>query len=48
MVPERARQRAEVETLLETVRSAGFRRLVAAMNGYDASETGKERTLDAG
>jgi putative molybdopterin biosynthesis protein len=43
VIPERAWQRPEAQTLAEFIRSNALRRRIEALGGYDASQTGEER-----
>lgn len=46
VVPLALRERPDVRALLAALRSTAFRRLVAALGGYDVSATGEERVVD--
>ncbi|MBI3978807.1 MAG: GntR family transcriptional regulator [Chloroflexi bacterium] len=45
VIPAAAGRRPDVQALLAAIRSAGFRRLIGAMAGYDVSTTGEERIV---
>ncbi len=44
VIPRRELEGGNIQLLLETIRSAGFRDRVAALGGYDASRSGELRT----
>lgn len=45
VIPLAASRRPELQRLVAMVRAPRFQRLVGAMSGYDATSTGKERTV---